>query len=156
MTLDVLLLQKLAKWRCDNVRQTLEVADAESGWTVAVTADCADVVGCRLWELTLRRSTPLTEDLKIRAERIAGRVTGLLEPLRLVEVDAPRNVALLRSEQPGRWGEGLYYYEALLQADGTTSVRRYQAPHEGEPRRHQLTFALTHEALAKLVADLTA
>lgn len=156
MTLDVLLLQKLAKWRCDKDRQTLEVADAETGWTAAVTADCADLVGCRIWELALRRSTPLTDDLKARAEHVAERVTGLLEPLRLVEVDAPRGVALLRSEQPGHWGEGLYYYEALIQADGTTSVRRYQAPHEGEPRRHQLAFALTHEALAKLVADLTA
>ena len=44
------------------VRQTLEVADPESGWTVPLTADCADSVGCRLWEVTLRRTTPLTED----------------------------------------------------------------------------------------------
>jgi hypothetical protein len=147
------LLEKLANWRPPKGRQTLELA--EDGWTVAVTADCADVVGCQLWELSLRRAaaTP-TVDLAARAEQISQRVTGLLEPLRLVEVDAPRNVALLRSEQPGQLGEDRFYYEVLLHGDGGSEVRRYQTPQAGEPRRRQVAFTLTHEALAKLVGDL--
>ena len=51
-----LLLRKLAEWRFDNGRQTLTVAHPETGWTAAVIADCADRVGCRVWELNLTRA----------------------------------------------------------------------------------------------------
>ena len=36
MTLDEMLLQKLAEWRPDSGRQTLTVAHPETGWTAAV------------------------------------------------------------------------------------------------------------------------
>ena len=154
MSQNEMLREKLANWRPDNVRQTLAVADND--WSIAVTADYADVVGCRLWDVTLRRTTEAPPvDLKARAEQICQRVTGLMEPLRLVEVDAPRRVALLRSEQPGQLGEERFYYEVLLEGDGGSVVRRYQTPHAGEPRRQQVAFTLTHEAIAKLVRDLT-
>ena len=155
MSLDVLLLEKLANWRPNNDRGTLDVGDAAGGWSAAVTAECVDIVGCRLWELSLRRAAkaPAVE-LPTRAKRICERVTGLLEPLCLVEVDAPRQLALLRSEQPGQLGDERFYYEVLLDGDGGASVRRYQTPHQNEPRRRQIAFTLTHEALAKLVRDL--
>ena len=157
MSLDALLLEKLAKWRPDSDRATLNVADAASGWSAAVTAECVDVVGCRLWELTLRRPAETTPvDLPSRAEQICQRVTGLLEPLSLVEVDTTRNVAQLRSEQPGQRGDERFYYEVLLGGDGGSEVRRYQAPRPDTPRRQQVAFTLTHEALAKLVRDLIA
>ena len=154
MSQNEMLREKLANWRPDNVRQTLDVADSD--WSIAVTADCVDVVGCRLWEVTLRRTSEAPPaDLKSRAEQICARVTGLLEPLCLVEVDAPRHVALLRSEQPGQLDNERFYYEVLLEGEGGRVVRRYQTPHVGEPRRQQVAFTLTHEALAKLVRDLT-
>jgi hypothetical protein len=157
MTLDELLLEKLAKWRPDSARETLDVRHADGGWEVAVTADHVDVVGCRLWEVALRRPGDTSAvDLAARAGHVADRVTGLLEPLRLLEVDAGKNEALLRSEAPARRGEDRFYYEVVLQGDGAVTVRRYQAPPQGEPRRRQVAFSLTHEALAKLVHDLTA
>jgi hypothetical protein len=158
MTLEKLLLEKLAKWRPDSGRQTLEVSHPESGWAAAVTADHVEVLGCRLWELALRRQAGAApaDDLRARADRIASRATGLLESLRVVEVDAPVGVALLRSDAPGQWGDGLYYYEVVLRADGSTTLRRYQTPGPNRPRREQVPFTLTHEALAKLVTDLTA
>jgi hypothetical protein len=157
MSLDELLLQKLAKWRPDSERQTLEVADEAGVWSAAVTPECVDGIGCRLWELSLRRSaaTPIV-DLPARAEQISKRVTGLLEPLRLVEVDQVRKVALLRSEQPSQRGEDRFYYELLVEGNGGSTVCRFQAPHGDQPRRTQIAFTLTHEALAKLVGDLTA
>jgi hypothetical protein len=161
MTLAETLLQRLAKWRPDSGRQTLDVAHPESGWAVAVDAGQVEILGCRLWEVGLRRLQPAPKadlqgaDLRARAEQVAERVTGLLEPLRLVEVDASRGLAQLRSDRPGNWGDGHYYYEVLLQADGGAGVRRYQAPTADQPRRRQVPFTLTHEALAKLVADLT-
>jgi hypothetical protein len=157
MTLEKLLLEKLAKWRVDSGRQTLEVSHPETGWA-AVTADHVEVLGCRLWELALRRpaGTAPAEDLKARADRVAACATGLLESLRVVEIDGPAGVALLRSDAPGQWGEGLFYYEVLLRADGGTTLRRYQTPGPDRPRREQVPFTLTHEALAKLVTDLSA
>jgi hypothetical protein len=156
MSLDGLLLEKLARWRPDG-RQTLEVSDTESGWNAAVTADAADLVGCRLWEVSLRRaSTALPGvDLKNRGQIIAGRVTGLLEPLRLIEVDETRAVALIRSDAPTRRDEAISYYEALMQADGGVTLRRYEAPRGEETRRQQIAYGLTYESLGKLVTDLT-
>ncbi len=156
MSLDGLLLEKIARWRPDG-RQTLDVSDPESGWSVGVTADAVDVVGCRLWEVALRHSGSAVPSggLKTRAENVAGRVTGLLEPLRVVEVDEDRGEALLRSTTPDRRGDVLHYSEVLLQAGGAASVRRFEAPHGKERRRLQVAYSLTHEALAKIVADLT-
>jgi hypothetical protein len=65
-------------------------------------------------------------------------------------------VALLRSEHPGQLGEDRFYYEALLHSDGSSEIRRYRTPQADQPRRQQVAFTLTHEALAKLVRDMTA
>jgi hypothetical protein len=155
MSLDEQLREKLAKWRPDSERSILNVGDAGGSWSAAIVAECVDVVGCRLWELSLRRAAEAPAvDVKERAEQVCQRVTGLLEPLRLVEVDGPRNTALLRSEQPGQLGDERFYYEVLLEGNGGAAVRRYQAPSQDEPRRRQVAFTLTHEALAKLVRDL--
>jgi hypothetical protein len=152
-TLDETLLQRLADWRPDSPAQALELT-AEDGWKATVRAECVDVVGCRLWEVQLTSPAPAADALKDRAERIASRVTGLLEPLRLVEADAGLSTALLRSDRPLQRGPERFYYEVELRGQ-TTSVRRFQAARPGA-RRQQVAFALTHEALAKLVADLAA
>jgi hypothetical protein len=159
MTLDELVLQRTADWRPPDGRQMLTVSDNDLPWSATLTADRADELGCLLWEVGLRRRTPLQggkDTLQGWAERAAERVTGLLEPLKVLEVDAQRNEALLRSEEPARRGGGLFYYEVLLQGQGAAEVRRYRGPRQDEPRREQVAFALTHEAVAKLVADLTA
>jgi len=155
MTLDELLLQKLAEWRPDKGRQTLDVADAGSGWQVVLATDCSDQVGCRVWELTLRQDKT-RPDLRAWADRVAARTTGLLERLQLLEVDPSQDTALLRSQVPARRGDALHYYEVLLHGRGEAHVRRYQATRDGKKRREQIAFALTHEAVAKLVHDLTA
>jgi hypothetical protein len=157
MTLNAILLEKLANWRPGG-RETLHVAGEGAPWSADVTADCVDLVGGRLWELTLRRAGLACDAaaLKERAGRVADRVTGLLEPLKLVEVDEPRCTALVRSDDPDQRGDDLFYYEALFHGDGTIDFRRYQGSHQPGSRRRQVAFTLTHDALAKLVADLTA
>jgi hypothetical protein len=151
MTLDELLLQRLADWGSVGGRQEMSVSD-DQGRTVRLVAEHVDVVGCRLDEVTL--TGPAVADLPARAAAVAARVTGLLEPLRPIETDAAAGVALLRSSAPVRRGEVRSYYELLLRADGSAALHRYQAPAGG--RRQAVAFSLTHEALAKLVADLTA
>jgi hypothetical protein len=158
-TLDETLLQNLARWRPHSPHEVLEVALPDSGWTVALVADTVDALAGKWWEARLARTGPLPErapalSLQQRAEQIAARVTGLLEPLRLVEVDAERGTAQLRSTAPRHRGDERTYYEVLLQGDSTITVRRLSA--RGASPRQQVAFALTHEALAKLIADLTA
>src|SRR5262249_15622766 len=117
-TLDDLLLQRLAEWRPDTTPAVLQVADPAAGWAAALEAEAVDGVGCRLRELALTRSAPWAGDgLKDRAAKVAATVTGLLEPLALVEVDAPRGVAQLRSAAPRRKGDTLSYHELTLEAD---------------------------------------
>ena len=158
MTPSEALLQKLDKWRPSGTRQTARVT--EGAWTIDVTADRADELGCLVWELGVRRSGAAAAldaaGLKAWGERVAERATGLMEPLKLVEVDAPRGEALLRSEAPTPKGDDLLYYEVLLRSSGTGNLRRYRGSHQTGNRREQVPFALTHEALAKLAGDLTA
>jgi hypothetical protein len=160
MTLDETLRQKLADWQPPgDGRQTLIVPDEGAGWTVQMTADRHNDLGSSLWEvLMLRTSTPRaqgSEALRAWAERICGRVTGLLEPLHVVEIDTQRQEALLRSENPARRGQDLCYYELLLKGTAQAILRRYQAVREAG-RREQVPFTLTHEVLAKFVVDVTA
>jgi hypothetical protein len=158
MSLDETLLQKLADWQPAPGRQTLHVPDQGAGWGVTLTVDRADQLGCLVWELDARRTTPLANAdaaLAPWADRVADRVTGLLEPLKVVEVDQPRRLAMLRSTTPVQRGEHVFYYELILSAAGTANLRRYQAQPQGNGRRDQVAFALTHEALAKVAADVT-
>jgi hypothetical protein len=157
MTLADPLLARLADWRPTGPGRHAWSSDfPDQGWQVRLTADRVDTVGSLLWDVSLSRLNPsaVDESLKAAADRIAGRVTGLLEPLRLDEVDDPRGIARLRSQQPARRGEQASYYEVLLTGLDQVSVRRYQSAAGG--KREQIAFALTHEALAKLVGDLTA
>ncbi|MBY0525655.1 MAG: hypothetical protein K2R98_19780 [Gemmataceae bacterium] len=160
MTLENKLLQKLSKWKLSGShRQDLVVVDGESGWTATLSAERCDDLGCLVWELALQRSTPLVADaseLRAWANRATSRVTGLLEPLRLVEVDGSRLEAQLRSQTPTARDDRRFYYEVLLRANGLATVRRYQASQPSSHHREQVGFALTHEVLAKLAADLTA
>jgi hypothetical protein len=152
------LLERLSNWRPPEGRQWLHVADQATGWGVALTVDRADQLGCMVWELALRKSAPAASDaesLGSWAHRVADRATGLLESLEVVEVDATRGEALLRSETPPGRGETIQYYEVFLAAAGSASLRRFSAPRTGPGKREQVAFALTHEALAKLAADLT-
>src|SRR5262245_15112370 len=118
MTLENTLLQKLGEWRpVGEGRHTLAATDEAAGWTAAVTADRQDQIGCVVWEMTLRRTTPAAcgaAALRAWADRAAANVKGLLEALAVVEVDAARGEALLRSGDPSRRGEAVAYYEVRL------------------------------------------
>jgi hypothetical protein len=134
MTLDTTLLQRLADWRPGGGPQALDVVDPGSGWAVSITAECVDQVGCRLRELEFRPPGGQTAgDLAGRAGRVASRVTSLLEPLKILEVDAVGDTALLRSDAPGTWGGDLCYYEVLLR--GRRSRHQNKSPHSPESCR---------------------
>ena len=159
MNLAETVLQKIANWRpAGDKRQALLIPDGGSGWAVELQADRCDELGCRVWEITLRR-TRKTEvqslTLQAWADRAAKRVTGLLEGLRVVEVDPGRNEALLRSDTPTSREQRVSYFEILLRGTKSATLRRFRAYQEPGHHREQVSFPLTHEALAKVVTDLT-
>ena len=157
MTLEETLLQKLAEFRPQGSdRQNLAVSDDETGCSITLSIDRNDDLSCALWEMSQRSRSPLSErglDLKRWADKVAGQVRGLLEPLRVIEIDDRRDEALIRSDEPTARKDERYYYELRLDGSGSALVRRYCGTTE-VGRRRQVAFTLTHEAVAKLAADL--
>jgi len=152
MTLANTVRQKLSEWRPEPGRQDLTVTLKDGSLTL--TADRREELGCLVWELGVQRPAPAGETLQAWADRVAQRVTGLLEPLKVVEVDAQRNEGILRSTQPQARDEDVPYNEVHLQGTRRAVLRCYQA--QGTGRRQQIAFAVTHEAIAKLADDLAA
>lgn len=126
------------------------------GWQVTLAADKSDSLSCALTELTLERNTPIQEELPAWAARVAQRVTGLLEPLAVIEVDQPLGKALLRSATPSvRDGKSLYYELVLERATrSVANLRRYAGDRTGGERREAVPFVLTHDAIVKLTTDI--
>ncbi len=137
MTIAETLLPKLNEWESAGPdRQCWAQPLPGTGWALNLTADRVDSLGCLLWELTLTRidAPPVTNEvLRQQASAAADRVTGLMEPLRLIEVDELRGEALLRSEAPARKSAALAYYEALLSGGRQIVLRRYQHGHMKKP-----------------------
>ncbi len=150
MTLAEKLLRELSDWRPAG-RETLAVRTPDAG--VAVVADVNTELGAKLWDVTVDRAAPDGVSMRGWAESIAARSSGLMERLRLLEVDDGRSETLLRSDRPTAKGDEKAYYEIVLAGTTNATVRRYRA---AEGKREQVPFALTHEALVKLVDDIAA
>ena len=154
MNLENKLLHELAE--AQPVGERHELTTTEGAWSAHLTYDRREELSGRLWEVALHRNSVLDGDVATWGNRIVQRVTGLMEPLRVVEVDAKKQEALLRSAAPTAKGAQLFYYEIHLRGLANAVVRRFQATHQTGQKRAQVAFALTHESLAKLAADITA
>jgi hypothetical protein len=157
MTIAETLLPKLNEWEAAGPdRQFLALPVGATGWALNLSADRVDTLGCRVWEIFLTRvqTEPMANaDLKRQAQAVAERATGLMEPLHFIELDELRGEALLRSESPAKGADALAYYEVLMTGGRRITMRRFRRSLEKGPRE-QVSFALTHEAIAKLVDDL--
>jgi hypothetical protein len=155
MTLASILQKKLANRYTDD--QTGGKTIQHQGWNVAFRPEAEDALSCSLWDVTLEREAPKPGgDPRAWAERVSRKATGLLEPLKLVEVDARKGVALLRSAEPTPQDPGLDYHEVELHGVNRATVRRFRGFHEAGKQREQIPFAVTYEALAKLIDGVTA
>jgi len=156
MTLADNLLESLSAWQpAGEGRQTYSHSAGE--WSVALTTDRADSVGCACWELTVSRVSMNESKRNVRqwAEQIA-RTTGLLESLQVIEVDDEKNEAILRSSKPTKKADIARYYEVHLVGMSLATVRRYGADTAAGTRREQVPYVLTNEVIAKLAEDLIA
>jgi hypothetical protein len=161
MTLVSKLRKKLAEDVSMNERHEFQLDDAEHNSAISAVVLKRDGLSLLLSELRVRRPAPAALKQKAWGEGIAARVTSLLEPLQVLEIDSLRNQALLRSAISAVHPDSPTYFEVLL--DGTTGalLHRYQAANSVDAaghhaRRELVPFALTHEALVKLVADILA
>jgi hypothetical protein len=157
MTLEEIVLQNLTDWQpAGSGRQTHVIAGPSSAWSVQLTTDRQDALSCALWEVLQARRLAEGEtavDVGAWAARLATRGNGWAGPLAVVEVDAQRRQALVRSKEPRVKGKHLLYFEVMLSAAGQATVRRYQGS-RARGRRKQIAFVLTHDAVARLAADL--
>jgi hypothetical protein len=157
MTLAERVRAKVSSWRpAGDGRHSWGETFADAGWVVRLSAEHNDRVGCLAWELALERlaDAPAGLTLKTWASEVAGRVPGLLEDLKLLEVDDLRQEAVLRSDAPTRTGDVVGYYEVKLHGLTRATVRRYEANTAAGTGRAQVAFALTHEALARLAGAI--
>lgn len=150
MTLAEKLLLELGDWRPAG-RDALAVRLPDSG--VEVVADVNTELGAMLRSVTVDRVPLAGATMRGWAESIAARSSGLMERLRVLEVDDGRSETLLRSDRPTAKGDEKAYYEIRLAGTTRATVHRYRAV---GGKREQVPFPLTHEALVKLVDDLAA
>ncbi|MBA4187705.1 MAG: hypothetical protein C0467_06760 [Planctomycetaceae bacterium] len=156
MTLPETLLPRLSEWRPAGAgRHSWAESFPDAGWTVQIAADKTDSLSCLVWEMTLNRTADVPAGLTLStwAAGIASRVAGLMEQLKVHEVDQHRGEAILRSVAPAKKGDALAYYEVRLPNLNTAVVRRFTAS-KVESGRDQVPFALTHETIAKIVGDI--
>ncbi len=155
MTLGETLHKSLSDWPA-NTDGPHECAATASGWTATARADAIDTIGARLTRLDLTRTDPPPEGATLGggADGVAKRATGLLERLKVHEVDATHDTAVLRSDVPTVKGGVAGYYEVVLKGTEQASVSRYQADRAAGTPRQSVPFTLTHDAIAKLADDI--
>jgi hypothetical protein len=153
MTLESIVLRKLVETLPAGERHHVLVT--EGPWTVTLTAERRDDLSCLLWQIDAERGAGAPGDVAAWAARIATQASGLMETLKVVEVDDVQRAALLRSTKATEKGDDRFYYEIHLRGTSRATVRRYQGAGAGKARE-QIAFALTNETIAKLADDLTA
>ena len=131
------------------------IADAPNG-RLECDLTHVDAIGCAVEAFSFRTgrlSGATLERLKKIGEDLTRRVTYLLEPIAIIEIDAEGVTVQLRSSPPSQDGGVTTYYELALNRDGLT-LRRYQSQ-AGQPRQ-AVPAHFTHEALRRLARDVSA
>jgi hypothetical protein len=132
------------------------VEDASSRLTLHLSAlDSVGLAFSTLEFTTTSRPEWTSEALRTWGERLAGRVTYLMEPLKVFEVDAGGGEVQIRSQSPTARAEQRGYYEIRLFKQGSLRMERH-AFDETSRQRRTVPCQLTREVLERLADDLTA
>ncbi len=92
-------------------------------------------------------------DLKAWGDRIAAKVTYLMEPLSFIEADAQQGQVLLRSGKPTPKNNRRTYYEVRLYKAGSLNLVRV-AFDDTTKTRQDIPCQFTMEVLERLTDDL--
>ena len=136
---------------------TIDAATADH--RLALQGATGGAVGVAFDQLSFAAVDPdptlATSDLRAWGDRLAARLTYLMEPLVVLEVDGAAGSAELRSQSPTARGEVRSFYEVRLGRD--RSLRMQRISFDAATRRRQPTSCqLTGEMLARLADDLVA
>ena len=151
--------RSLSEWKpAGGGYQTFSQPFPDAGWNLTVTFDRAEGLGGSVWALTLDRTgaAPGSLTLKAWADRVANQVSGMLERLKVYEIDTANGIALLRSDGPQARGTVRSYYEVTLEGLSKATLLRFQGDTTPGTKREQVAFALTYESIGQVVEGMTA
>jgi hypothetical protein len=135
----------------------LVTAEAD-GSRIELSLTASGHVGLAFSSLRYGRIDPLElsiEALRAWGNRLAARLTYLMEPLIVLEVDAEAGVADLKSQTPTARGESRSFYEVSLQRTGALHLRRIAFDSTTRLRK-TVDCQMTREVLERLTDDLVA
>ena len=136
------------------LERTLDVAEGDQRLRCDLTV--VDTLGCAFTRFELRSgklASASIDQLKKVSEGLAARLTYLLEPIKLIEVDADQCVAQLRSSPPQREPEMTTYYELLVRRGGELTLCRWMKAPASE--RQSVAAQVTREVFLRLVNDFS-
>lgn len=102
-----------------------------------------------------RREGWAPEALKGWGDQLVARLSYLMEPIRVVEVDREAAEVQLRSATPTPRDGGRSYYEITLKETGALALRRWRFD-EADRRREAIPCQFTREVVERLADDLVA
>jgi hypothetical protein len=135
---------------------TVTVEESPHRLTLNLTA--LDTVGLGFTALefaTTSRTELSSKALKSWGDRLASRVTYLMEPLKVLEIDAGGGEVQLRSQSPTPRAEQRGYYEMRLFRNGSLRMERFVFD-DATRQRRQTPCQLTIEVLERLSDDIAA
>ena len=124
-------------------RINLEITSLDS---VGVALDSLEFVAADRKEWTPR-------DLNAWGAKLSRRVSYLLEPLKVLEIDGGAGQVQLRSESPTVRGDSRGYYEVRLDRAGRCRLERYVVDPDRRGRR-RTPCHLTREVVERLADDI--
>lgn len=92
--------------------------------------------------------------LRRSAERAAGRLIYLDEPLLLLELDPAEKLAQLRSNPPQKEDEAITYWELFMWAEPQLRVKLARYRWQPGKGREQITYPATFATIGRLAQDL--
>ena len=116
-----------------------------------------DTLACAFQHFTVRTDALAqanVSQLQSVSDRLAKKLSYLLEAIGAVEIDAEQCVIQMRSVPPHKDDDGTSYYELMVRSGGELSLRRYQK----SPGRSRQPVAahVTREVFLRLVGDFSA
>jgi hypothetical protein len=130
------------------------ISTERDGVSVEVDVEASERYASGVRGVTVRPShshPEATRSVRDVAERIVERVDAL-EPLAIVECDDRQGRAIVRSAEPEQSTDGVRYWEADVQPDGT-SLHRYHKQHD-QPDREQIAEPLLHPTIGRVAEQL--
>jgi hypothetical protein len=155
------LSQKIAAALDENTRAynlpcAVAVDEGPDRLTLNLTAlDSVGVAFDSLEFVTTGRAEWTSDSLNAWGEKLAARVTYLLEPLKVLEIDAGGGEVQIRSQAPSQRADQRGFYEVRLFRNGSLRMERY-AFDDATRQRQRTSCQFTREVVERLADDIAA